>query len=94
MSAKKPPVIRPICGEYRGAVAHTARGEELDPACKEARRLYMAEYRRKNGLVKARLYTPAEIAALQAEAADAAVRTFKGNTLRRRASRARAVVRP
>jgi hypothetical protein len=92
VSGKLAPVIRDICGEYRGAVAHTARGEELDPRCQEARRIYMREYRRRTGQTVSTLYTPQQIADLQADAVRAALAVRTRAHLIRRASRPR--VRP
>ncbi len=89
MTGKKSPVIREKCGEYRGWNAHQQNGEEACPRCAEARNQYMRDYRTRTGFTKAKLYTPAEIAGLQAEAVAAALGTRTRAHLRRSASRRR-----
>lgn len=46
---KKPPAHRPQCGSVAGYRQHTKRGERSCDQCREANRLYMAEYKRKRG---------------------------------------------
>lgn len=85
MPAKRPPVRRDICGEYRGFQAHKKHGEDPCADCVEGRNAYMRDYRRRTGLTTGSLYTDEQIVALQAEAVTAAF-AARRHTLRRRAA--------
>lgn len=45
----------PACGTYRGYQQHRKAGEKACRACKDARRDYMRDWRRRNGVGRFRL---------------------------------------
>jgi hypothetical protein len=92
MPTRRPPTRRDTCGEYRGFQAHHKAGEDACGDCVEARNTYMRNYRRRTGLTKGTLYTPEQIADLQAAAVTAAL-AARRHPLRRRASRGVRAVR-
>lgn len=87
MTQKLPPVIRDICGEYRGWNAHQKNGEDKCAPCQKANRDYVRALRHRKGESKASLYTPAQIEEIKQQAASDALRKMHTIHLTRRASR-------
>lgn len=83
MDHKLPPVIRDICGEYKGWNAHQRNGESQCGLCRKAAAEYKREHRHSTGFSKSTLYTAAAIEEIKRSA----VREFHRTTLTRRASR-------
>lgn len=65
---KAPPVKRDICGDMKGWNAHNRHGERQCMPCKVAHAEYQNEWRHRTGRSHSRLYTNAEIAAIQRDA--------------------------